>query len=252
MKNKHKDVDAFVEAPAESGKRKGIMKLFIGDDGIDWSSIPEDKKADAIAAFAADDDVSETLRLMGGSTGSGDAKPALIKDKHVNFFLDVVEAAEKFIIPRLVARKSIGGLPPGTFTIDADVAAKAFTFKEKDRESLVPCGVEAANANLPEKLKVMIAKVGPGTEFVGKFFVCLQHQQMAAIELQMAKINADATHPFHHAAAKVHQQRQRNSPAAAPAPAVRTAPPPNKTNGTVAPSSDESVPRKNSVEEQTA
>lgn len=252
MKNKHKNVDAFVEAPSqETGRRSGIMKLFIGDDGIDWSSIPDDKKADAIAAFAADDDVSETLRLMGGSTGSGDSKPALIKEKHVNFFLDVVEAAERFIIPRLVARKSIGGLPAGVFTIDADVANAAFKFPEKDREKLVPCGVEAANANLPEKVKVMIAKVGPGTEFVGRFFTCLQEQQMVAIKLQSEKISKDPTHPFHHHMAKVQANKARNSPQSAPAHGVRTAPPP-KTNGAATASPDESTPRKNSVEEQTA
>lgn len=195
MAKRERDTEVFNEVddvPRRRSSRK--LTLAITDDGVDWSKVPDDRKLDVLTALAGDKDVSDTMREFN--------KPdvnllQIIEEKHINFFLDAVEAAECFFIPRMVARKSIGGLPAGAFRIDPDVAKQAFKFK--NREKLLEIGVLAANANLPDKIKKLIARVGPGSEFVGRFFVELREQQVSAINLQIKKIQAHhaqhATHP---------------------------------------------------------
>lgn len=175
-----------VEAPRRSRSRK--LKLVIDDDGaIDWSGVPSDRKVDVMAAIAADEDVSATLRATHDAPSD-----ELITDEHLNNFLDFIEAAEQFLIPRLIARKSVGGLPAGQFQIHPSVAKKALVFQNRDK--LVPTGVAAANANLPPKIKKLINKVGPGTQFVGRFFYELRAQQVRVLNMQVQWYQEHAKH----------------------------------------------------------
>jgi hypothetical protein len=197
--------DVFTEVePSRSPNRKKGVKVLFTDDGVDWTGVSDEQKVDVMSTIAADDDIAATFRAFNGSESSPASNDLLITEDHLNFFLDAVEAAEQFFIPRMIARKSVGGLPAGAFKISPSVAKAAFKFE--NREKLISPGVEAANRNLPASIKKLIAKVGPGTKFIGLFFNELRQQQVRAITLQIAEIQK---HRAQH-----HNQNHTGSPAA--------------------------------------
>jgi hypothetical protein len=209
-------------APRTRRSSSRVAKLFFSDSGqLDYDRTDAEHIGRAVEALSKDPTYTH---LFQQETKSG---LNVIEPKHVEWFLTAVEKLERFLIPRLVARKAVFGQPVGAFRIDADVAERAFTFPKEDREKIVPLGVETANANLPEKVKLLITKVGPGTEFLGRIMVSLQEQQVRAIQLQVAKYQKTFrdSHPPGFAA----------QPPASPAPQ-------QKTNGVAAASVEQPQP----------
>jgi len=176
-----KHTEAFTKAGSDEKpqrrSRRG-RKLIITDCGPDWSPFSEDEKVEMLASLAADDETAATISAVrSADKGPGGTR---VEGKHIEWFLTAFEKIEQMFLPKLIEKKS-----KGEFKIDPDIAAQTLRFDEKQREKLVPLGVEAANKHLPERIKKALTYVGPGAEFMGELLIVINDQQVHMLTAQV-------------------------------------------------------------------
>lgn len=175
-----KDRDAFVEHPPEEGRPRRVQRisLKVTEEGtIDWDSASDSQK-EQFATLVANDPTA--LEMIGLKAGDGEPEGGFhVKPEHVGMFLDGYAKVQRFLIPKIIERKS-----KGVVRITPGMAAAAFNFTDEQKEELGPDGAAWANETIPESWRQwLMENVGPGVKFFGSLFVMTMQQTEAAIKM---------------------------------------------------------------------
>lgn len=118
------------------------------------------------------------------------AVPGLVQPQHVDDLLDVFGYAEQFVLPGMIVKKSQGRIA----RIDPDIAERAFSFTQEQKDKLSRSGADTCNELLPEVVQRYIVKTSNVGAFFGGLMTTVKAQMEMAILLQLQR-NANSPQP---------------------------------------------------------
>lgn len=173
---------AFVEK-----KRRRKMSVHLDEDGIvDVSALSDEEKTNLIAGMLRDADTQAAFSQM--STTAPGITPGMLSPDDVRRLLQWFEVVEVAVMPKIIKMRTTvkmhGQVVKEGVLISPQVAVKAFTFPPETMEKMAPLGAMAANVHLPEKIRLWLTSIGPGSEFIGLFLLSINAQVKSAILMQ--------------------------------------------------------------------
>lgn len=180
--------EPFEEQNVGSRRRTSRVSLPIGEDGsIDWEGAKPGTR-ERFAELVSSDPTA--LEIFAESLKSEtEAVPYAITEDHVKTFLTLYGIATSYIAPVVIEKRTRGRIK-----IPHDLASRVYAINDAQKDKLAPPGAQWANAHVPEKIRKLIAEIGPGAEFLGglAMITYAQTQQVMREWEQMQKLSGPA------------------------------------------------------------